>query len=311
MIKQLKYLAIAFLLITASLLATPAMAKDITVGVVIPATDPFSIEAHAAFIKRLEATGVLKRIKLIEQRPQPDALALKNTVRKLITHNARIIVTYGTQATLAAISEKPGVPIVYGGVYRPIHEKFQSQNGLYGVCMDPPLSSLTRYISMSTRQKNIAILYCSNEKGSLFQMEQMMRFAAKAGLSGKPIDLRDASEVSSSLSGADVGFFFITSTACSHASSGPISRIARNRKIPIATLAGIDNIKPVMAYYTDPTEIGVSMADELDRAIRSGRKESHGVCSARDELVYDIGEARRLGLTLPMELVTGATKVIY
>lgn len=309
--KLLKHLTITFILTAAALLATPAIAKEITIGVVIPATDIFSIKAHDAFIKGLETYGILKKIKIIEQRPQTDAVALKNTIRKLLTHDARIIVTYGTTATLAAISEKPAVPIIYGGVYRPIHDKIQTQKNVSGACIDPPLSSLTRYIAMSVRQKNMAILYCSNEKDSLFQMEQMMRFAAKAGLTGKPIDLRRTSEVSSLLSGADVDLFFITSASCSHASSAAISRIAKNRKIPIATLTEIEKTRPVMAYYSNPAEIGSAMANELQKVLQGGKQNDHSTCSSSDELVYDIGEARRLGLTIPMELVTGATKVIY
>jgi ABC-type uncharacterized transport system substrate-binding protein len=282
-----------------------------TVGIIVPATDTFAMKAHKAFMDRLRASGIKGSIRILEQLPQPDPIALKNTARKLITLKADAIVTYGTPATMAVIGEKYSKPIVYGGVYKPIHDSIKGPRN-FGVCINPPLSSMTRYMAASTRDSNIGILYCSNEKDSMFQMEQMMRFSGLAGLTGKPIDMKASSKVSSNLSGSDVGFFFITTSACTHASSTAIERISNNRNIPTTTLIEMEGLNPVIAHYCNASEIGRVMADNLKVALEGGKPPGNsGPCSIPADLVFDIGKARRLGLSMPMELVTGATKVIY
>jgi ABC-type uncharacterized transport system substrate-binding protein len=291
--------------------ALEAGAAKPTVGLIVPATDPFALKAHKAFMERLRSSGLLGSIRMIKQSPQPDPIALKNTARKLITLTADILVTYGTPSTMAALGEKSSMPIIYGGVYKPIQEIIKRPRA-YGVCINPPLSSITRYMAAASRENKVGILYCSNEKDSLFQMEQMMRFSRLAGLTGKPIDMKTVPEVSSNLSGSDVGFFFITTSACTQASSQAIVRISGNRKIPTATLIFIDGLDPVIAHYCDASEVGRLMADNLKVALRGGEPpRTLNPCPSSAELIFDIGEARRLGLSMPMELVTGATKVIY
>ena len=288
-----------------------AFAGKVTVGIIIPATDAFAIEAHKSFMDSISSSGLINSIKVIEQSPQSDPIALKNTARKLITLKADVIVTFGTPATMAAISEKPSMSLIYGGVYKPIHDTI-TRPRTFGVCINPPLSSITRYMAAAASDTNVGILFCSNERDSTFQMEQMMRFSNMAGLTGKPIDMKASSEVSSNLSGADVGFFFITSSTCTYASSSAIERIASNRKIPIATLIRMQGLNPVIAHLSNASEVGRLMADKLNVALEGGSSTDSSVpCTSSAELIFDIGEARRLGLSMPMELVTGATKVIY
>ncbi|MFC1549315.1 ABC transporter substrate binding protein [Nitrospirota bacterium] len=291
--------------------ALSAEAGRPVVGIILPATDTFSLRAHEAFMERLRTFGLKDSISIIEQSPHPDPIALKNTARKLITLKADFIVTYGTPSTISVIGEKFRKPIISGGVYKPIHDTISGPQ-YFGVCINPPLSSMTRYMAASSKDKNVGILYCSNEKDSLFQMEQMMRFSSMAGLTGKPLDMKAASKVSSNLSGSDVGFFFITTSSCTHASSLAIERISVNRKIPIATLIDIEGLNPVIAHYCEASEVGRMMADNLKVALEGGSPpRTSSPCPTSAELIFNIGEARRLGLTMPMELVTGATKVIY
>jgi len=302
---------IAGLLIVSLLHASGTHAAAATVGIIVPATDAFSLEADQALEDSLRSWGLMKSVRIIRQTPQPDPIALKNTVRKLITLKADIMVTYGTPATMAAILEKASMPIIYGGVYKPVHDSIKRAEA-YGVCINPPISSITRYMASAARDSNVGILYCSSEKDSLFQMEQMMRFTKMAGLTGKPIDMKTISEVSSRLSGSDVGFFFITTSTCTYSSAGAIRTISRNRGIPIATLIHIEGLTPVIAYYSSASVVGREMAGNLKAALEGGKpSRTSGPCPNSAELIFDIGEARRLGLSMPMELVTGATKVIY
>lgn len=299
------------LLLASIIPSCEAEARNITVGIIVPATDPFSLEANEALESSLRSWGLTGSIRIIKQTPQPDLIALKNTARKLIALKVDIIITYGTPATMATIGEKSGIPVIYGGVYKPVSDTIDRPM-TYGVRINPPLSSITRYMASAIGKSNIGILYCSNEKDSLLQMEQMMRFTRIAGLTGKNLDMKMVSNVSSSLSGADVGFFFITTSTCTHSSSIAIERISRNRGIPVATLIKVEDLNPVIAHYCSAAEVGRVMARHLKTALEGGTPpRTSDPCPSSAELIFDIGEARRLGLSMPMELVTGATKVIY
>jgi len=311
---MLKLIATILVILLFLVSTTPALATEegeMTVGIIVPASDPFALEAHKAFMSSLRSSGLTELVKFIKQSPQADTIALKNTARKLITLKADVLVTYGTPATMATLGERPSVPVIYGGVYKPIHDSISSP-GAFGVCINPPLSSLTRYMAAASRQKSIGILYCNHEKDSLFQMKQMVKFTKMAGLTGKPLNMGVPSEVASTLSGSDVGFFFITTSSCTQAASSYIKRISSNRRIPTASLISIENLHPVIAHYCNASEAGRMMAKKLTLLLKGNEHLiDSGPCVTSSELVFDIGEARRLGLSMPMELVTGATKVIY
>lgn len=301
----------ACLMYSATFMALSVPAHAFTAGTIVPEGDYFAHEAHEAFMDRLKNLGLLNKIKFIHQSPKTDIVALKNTMRKFAAHHVDVIITYGAPATLSALGEEQDIPIIYGGVDRPIHNSIKNTNAT-GVCIKPPLSSITRYISHSTRENRVGILFCATEKDSSLQMLRLTRLCSKAGMKAVPVDLSVSSNISTALSDAEVGFFFITTSTCAQSAATPISRISENKKTPLASLQYIEGIEPVIAYYPEPADTGRLMAKKLKALIEGAEpREIKQTCSSKAELVFNIGKARELELKIPIELVTGATRVIY
>jgi putative tryptophan/tyrosine transport system substrate-binding protein len=98
----------------------PAMAVDKTVGVVMFGNIGYYQEMHKAFVAALAAEEFdHRKVDMPLQKPSPDPLSWTNAARKLSVAEVNALVTYGASATLAAISETKGIPIIFAGVYDP------------------------------------------------------------------------------------------------------------------------------------------------------------------------------------------------
>lgn len=290
------------------LVIAPTPARAFTVGAIVPQGDRYAAEAHAALVN---ATGNTDKIDFMVQSPGPDIVAMKNATRKLLTLKVNMLITYGSTATLSALGENPKVPVLFVGVFKPLRKRLNRKNST-GVCVDPPLPGITRFVSGTSRSNRIGIIFCSHEKTSTLQASMLMSLLKTAGKEPVPIDLKVSTRTTPILSGADVEYFVLTDAACVIKHGKTIAMVAENRKIPSATLLYIDELDPVIAYYPDAAEAGQMAAEQLGNTRRGFTKpDDTAKCSSRAELIFNVGKAGRLGLNIPMELVTGATKVIY
>jgi len=101
-------------------LATPAFAAEKTIGVVMTGNISYYKEIHDAFSDELTASGYPPgSVKVLKQNPGPDQMSWMNAVQKLATLGSEVIISYGAPATLVAVSEAGGIPVVFAGVYDP------------------------------------------------------------------------------------------------------------------------------------------------------------------------------------------------
>jgi putative ABC transport system substrate-binding protein len=91
-----------------------------TVGVIMSGNIGCYQEMHKAFAAALVTEGFdYHKVDMLLPKPSPDPLSWTNAARKRSVAEANVLVTYGAPATLAAISETKGIPIILAGVYDP------------------------------------------------------------------------------------------------------------------------------------------------------------------------------------------------
>ena len=94
-------------------------------------------EAHRAFVKAIADHGyVLPSTEIILHTPNSDPLSWGAEVRKLDSSRTDLIVTYGAPASLAAVREASGIPVVSADVFA----SDQQVKGLSGVSSRQPWS---------------------------------------------------------------------------------------------------------------------------------------------------------------------------
>jgi putative ABC transport system substrate-binding protein len=308
---SLRAAVLVLFLAVAGLLVSPEALRAETVGVVITHGDSSSEKIHEAFVSYLDANGFRGRIRFLVQRPYPDPIAWSNAARKLIAAEVDVPITYGASATLSALREKSGIPIIYAGVYEPIAASIDPKAAA-GVCCKYQVSSLVRYLRDSASMKDLGVIYSSAEEDSSYQLDEVKRLSGRYGFAVTEIDLGRPFDLAATLSEARVDAIFITSSAMANSVFPTVIRAAEGRKIPTASLLLRDDPGATMMLSTSPQTEGEAAAEKLVQFLKgTPLGEIPSSCSNEIELVFDLRSARKMGVRISMDLVTEATRIIY
>lgn len=301
--------AVVFLFLIMLLSASSSDAE--TIGIILTSNVPYYKEIHDAFISRLLKRGFSERLKFIIQQPYPDPVAWSNAARKLIAADVDIIVTYGCGATFATLRERPDMPVVYAGVYEPVVSKQRVKN-LTGVTYNLPVSSIIRYLRATTSIKTLGVLYSSMEEDSVYQLEEIKALSLKYGFSVIGLNLRKTADITVVLSESKTDAIFITSSSMVNASLPTILNISRDKKISTGSLLTCGEVCALITLTADPKEQGQEASDKLIEILNGKSPRDIPISHSKNiELIFNMKNANDIGIKIPMELVTEATKIIY
>lgn len=299
----------AFLLFFFSL-PCQAASDGYTIGVIMTGDIQYYRDVHEAFMSRLRKEGYADRIEVIMQKPYPDPMSLSNAARKLIAHEVDVILVYGTPAAIAVSREKSKIPVIYAGVYEPLIQKIAGKN-VAGTCMKPSVSGLLRYLRGMATIGNLAVIYSDNEVNSAYQMKEIMKIGEQYRMKIHAINLKRHQDVKNSLAGKKYDALFITESSIANVGMSSIMDFAREQKIPTASLLPDKNSHIIVALYASPKELGDKSAEKVMKALTERSAERIKSGSSQDiELVFDLKELLGMGLKIPMDLVTEATRII-
>lgn len=310
--KTLRLLAAGlFLSVLLLLPVAPAFSAAMRIGVILTGDIPYYGAMHEAFVAQLRnKVPAFDDIEIILQRPFPDSISWSNAARKLIAVDVDLIVTYGLPATLAVINEKTRIPVVYTGVYNPETAAVSGKN-VTGCGFKVPLSSLLRYFRRLKTLEAISIAYSGIEEDSLRQCEELELLASMQNIKTYKIDIRTRRDVDRlSTTGEDA--VFITGSSLAHLWIDDILAIARQKKNPVADIFPDPGEKGIlMTLYQPPHEQGEMAADIAAQVLLGTDPNTVPSYVFRDtELVFNLVEARHIGLTFPIQLIIEATRVI-
>lgn len=286
------------------------MPAENTIGVIMPGDIPYHQVLHSAFMARLSRSSYAANTEIIVQKPYPDPISLSNAARKFIAMDVDAIVVYGGAAALAVLNEKTKIPMVYAAVYDPLTARFRSKT-VTGVSSKLSVSSPLRYLRAMTRISVLGIIYSSGEDDSVYQMKELMRLAEQYGFKAEEINLRRHQDAKAMLSTKRFDALFVTGSAVAHLAMPAILEISRQWKIPVASFMLDRGSQAVISVFTSPVEQGGKAADKTVRILDGVHPEKIRPDQANQtELVFNLREAAAMGLKLPMELVTEATRII-
>lgn len=307
---SIRELAVVFLCIAACVAPTTMVYAE-TVGVILTYNEVFHEKAHASFISYLEEKDYKDRLEFIVQRPHPDPIAWSNAARKLIAADVDVMVTYGTPALLSALNEKSRIPILYADVYGPVAAGIKAREAT-GVCSKLSISSLLRYIRGTTSGKDIGVVYSSLEEDTKQEHLEIKKLAKKYGLKVTSLELHNPLDTVGLLAKVNVSSILVTSSSMINSVFPTVMRIARSKKVPVASLVYRESSLPTIMLSSSPDEHGRKSAAMLIKLLNGARlKDITPVCSNKIELVFNAAEARKMGFRIPMDLVTEATRIIY
>lgn len=300
--------------------AFPAYCAEKVVGVIMTADLPRYREAHKYFVKAMARHGYdNSRIEIIMQTPNPDPISWANSARKLEALGSDVIVAYGAPATLAVLREVSNTPVVFSDVYDPIEtgiSRSMSSSGrnYCGISAKVPIITLIKAVQDIREIKNVGVLYSSKEAGSVAQLKEMKRAAAQLGLSVQDANVTSARQLDTALTS------LLESVDCVYVSESAVVSRGFERIVQKAAAHKV----PVISQVPDAAEKGAVVSLEISQAeqgavageyaadILKGRKPaSFSIASPKKvDLVVNMKAAKALGMNVPFQVLSAATKVI-
>ena len=285
----------------------PALAADKTIGVIMTGNSSYYREIHKAFIESLTTEGI--KADIILQTPMPDPLSWANSARKLAAVGSDIIISYGAPATISASKEISDIPIVFAGVYDPAAVGISGSN-ITGISSKVPVVSLLKNLKKISDFSTLGVVYTETEKDTVVQLNEVKQAEKSLGFVSAKFNIRKKDDASK-IEKVDALFLTTSCVSALHCTNNIIG-IARQAKIPTAsTIGGGENNGVILTITANPHEQGNEAAKMAARIIKGAKPSSIAVLQPKKvDLIINIKEATDLGLKIPFDLLTSATKVI-
>jgi putative ABC transport system substrate-binding protein len=301
------------LLLTALLILAfvPNVYAEKRVGIIMSGDIPYYGAMHETFVSELNRRFAgTENIEIILQRPFPNPISWSNAARKLIAFDVDLIVTYGASATEAVIHEKSAIPLVYAGFYEPGESTVKFQYAT-GCGFKVPLSSFLRYFKRLKTINTLGIVFNSLEEDSLLQYQTMLSIAGQQNIKTEKIDIRSKEDLGK-LETVKSDGIFITGSSLIHLWLDDIIMPLEKKRLPVADIFPDDTESGVLMTLYPPSNSQGEMAAEMAWKILLGAKPADisTTIFRETELVFNLVEARHLGIEFPIQLLIEATKVI-
>lgn len=287
----------------------PAMAGKKRVGVVMSGDIPYYHAIHSAFVRTLSAQGYTEdRVTVMVQKPAPTVVSWLNAARRYRVLEVDLIVTYGAAATGAAIQENDRIPVVYAAVPDVVGLEFDGKNTT-GIRSALPIASLLKYMKRMFDFSSLGVIISRIEPDAAKEMAAVADISRKLGFESVAFDVKNGCTPTGL---PDVDMLLMTTSSAAALCSDQFLAAAREMRIPTAALlSGYETNGVVFTVCADPVTQGERIA-ALAIDILNGRKASVFLpaVAGKKQMIINVGEAKRLGLVIPVELLMSATKLI-
>lgn len=290
--------------------AVPDLHAEKRIGVIMTGDIPYYGTMHESFVTEINKRFPGEKVEIVLQKPFPNPISWSNAARKLIAFDVDLIVTFGSPATLAVLHEKSRIPLVYAGIYEPEQATVTGKN-VTGCGFKVPISSIVRYFKRLKPVSTLGIIYSSAEEDSVRQYEAMKLLAAQQNITVEKIDLLARPDLEK-LKKKQLDAVFITGGSLVHLWINDILTILKKNQVPTADIFPDDSNSGILMTLFQPPRTQGKMAGEMAAQILVNKNpDSIASQTFRDtELVFNLIEARKIGITFPIYLLIEATKVI-
>ena len=292
-------------------LGIPGGSSAATIVAIMSSDQPRYHEAHRAFVKSIATHGYkAPATEIILHTPNSDPLSWAAEVHKLNSSRPDLIVTYGAPASLTAVCESAGIPVVSVDVFTPDHPL----KGMCGVSSRVSMVTLLKTLLGVRSYQRIGVLYSPRESGSQQQLEDVKKFAVQLGI----ILVEGSVQTAAALEG-ELNRLLSKTEAVIVTEGGLFSQhfehiIARSktRKIPIvSTMPGASEKGALMSLEINPGELGYLAAEIAARILEGAKSEFLPLIPPqRIDLVINIRSAQELGVEIPFAIQHSATRLI-
>lgn len=292
-------------------LLIPVQSSAVTIVAIMSSDQPRYREAHLSFVSSIAAHGyIAPSTDITLQTPNADPLSWGSEVRKLNVSRPDLIVTYGAPASLTAVREAAGIPVVSADVFT----SEQPVKGFCGVSSRVSMVTLLKTLLEIRPCRRVGVLYASRESGSLQQLDDVKKFAAKLGITVLEGNVSTAASLDTELNRlfdkSDVVVVTEGGLICQQFER--IIAKSKARKIPIAsTMPNAAEKGAIVSLEISPREQGYLAAEMAVRILEGAKTEFLPLVPPhRIDLVINMRRAREIGIEIPLSAQRSATRLI-
>ncbi len=307
----IKYKILFFpLVVFLSLLALGiSFATEKNIGIIMTGEIPYYNEIHKTLIETLTAGGFGPgKVNIILQTPAPAVVPWSNAARKLVAYDMDVIVTYGTPATVAVLKETSKIPVVFTGVYEPEILDSKGKN-LTGITSKVPVVTAIKHLKSISDFSKLGIIFNDTERDTLRQADEIKELEGQFNYKTVRFNIKKPDDAFK-ISGVDA--LFVTTSCVARQCSYNVSQVIRKEKIPAVSIMGIgEESGAIMILTPDPHEQGKVAAEMVMRILKGEPPSSIPVERPKKiDMIINLKEASAIGLKIPIDILTSATKVI-
>lgn len=275
-----------------------------TIGVIMTGDIKYYQDIHDAFLKKMNQQG----LKIVLQKPMPDAMSWTNTSRKLATLGCDLIIAYGAPATLSTMKETSDIPILFAGVPDPDSMNITGKNAT-GISSTVSVDIIIKNLMTLSKFSKLGVILSKSEKDTILQTKTIKKNEGKFGF--KSVLFTVSNKVKKGLI-KDVDALLITSCSAGMMNIKEIIAMSRKDKIPSASLiGGGENEGVVFTMSANPEEQGRELAEMANKVLAGAKPGEIPVKRPQQiEIIINLKEARAMGIDISADLKSSATKVI-
>jgi putative ABC transport system substrate-binding protein len=276
------------------------------IGVILCSDTPYYKSIHKTFASELSANGI--KADIIVQTPAPETGAWMNAARKFTAIGTDLIVTYGSPVTQAVLDENSAIPVVFAGVYDSQGLSVKGRK-ITGINSKVSLAGLLKNLKAVKDISTLGVLYNSAEKETVGEANEVERLGGQLSFKTVKVNVRSRDSIARI---RDVDALLVTTSCAAMLYIDDIVSVARKQNIPTAALmAGGEDRGIILTLAADCTEQGKEAADRVASILRGENPSAMAVANPRKiQMTINLKEATSLGLKIPFDLLSAATRVI-
>ncbi|MCR5289807.1 MAG: ABC transporter substrate-binding protein [Treponema sp.] len=289
--------------------------KVLKIGVIQLVEHPALDASYQGFVDGLANAGYVvgQNIKIDYQNAQGEQANCVTIAQKLINDKDDLILAIATPAAQAVANMTKTIPILVTAVTDPASAKLVKSNekpetNVSGTSdLTPCAAQIDLLVKLVPNAKKVAMLYCSSEQNSVFQINMAKEQAKKLGLTCVDATVSNSNEIQQvvqSLVGK-VDVIYTPTDNMIAAGMATVAMVANQNKIPV--ICGEENMVKaggLATYGINYYELGKQTAVMAVEILRDGKKPAEMPIQylSNCDLTVNQDTASKLGITIPADL---------
>ncbi|MCH5295451.1 MAG: ABC transporter substrate-binding protein [Treponema sp.] len=312
-----KILAVMLTALSAALMLTGCSDNKIKIGVIQLVEHPALSAAYQGFEDGLAEAGYVKgkNIRIDYQNAQGEQSNCVTIASKLVNDRSDLILAIATPAAQAVANITDTIPILVTAVTDPQSAQLVQTNELPGtnVSGTSDLTPCAAQINLLRRlvpnAKRVAMLYCSSEQNSKFQVDLAKAQCDLVGLSYVDATVSNTNEVQQVMQSlvGKVDVIYTPTDNMIASCMATVSMVANENRIPV--ICGEDGMVQgggLATYGINYYELGKQTAAMAVEILRDGKNPAEMPIQYQeksDNFSYNADTAAQLGITIPEDLL--------